>query len=133
MAQIGPHAHDASGAHAAGAGDVDDLLKGQDVGGRRRGMSARRGWIASGADQRLQLLEGEILGEPPGERGAVDGRGLPPRGELLPLRHIRRPAQFVVRPGDQDSIRARDQLRGKEVGALGYRGFRRRRGWRSVR
>jgi hypothetical protein len=38
--------------------------------------------------QRLQLGEGEVVGEPPGHAHAVEGDRAPPVGELGPAGHV---------------------------------------------
>ena len=71
--------------------------------------------------QRLQLGEGEVLGEPAGDRDAVDGLGGPAGGELGVVGDVGGTGDLVLVPGDQHAVLGGDQVGLDVVGALSDR------------
>jgi hypothetical protein len=68
--------------------------------------------------ERLELGEREVLGEPAGDRRAVDRlRGSALR-ELRAARDVGRSGDLVLVAADEDAVLRRDQVRLDEVGAL---------------
>src|SRR5262249_36236491 len=67
--------------------------------------------------QRLELGEREVVGEPAGDRHAVQYDGAPAPGELGAAGHVGRAADLRLVPGDQHVVHGRTQVRLDEVGA----------------
>jgi hypothetical protein len=55
-------------------------------------------------EQRLQLGEREVLGEPAGDRDAVDDLGRPAARELRMFRDVRRRGDVVLVTSDEDVV-----------------------------
>ena len=83
--------------------------------------------------ERLQLLQGEVLGEPAGHRDAVENLRRLPRSELRVRGDVRRTADLRLVPGHQHVVPGRDEVRLDVVGAHpGGQLVRRQRVLRSV-
>src|SRR5690606_8915195 len=101
------------------AGQGDDLVQGGDlvlavVGGVLRPQVRD----ALGGAQRLQLGQGEVLHEPAGVLGAVDGAGGAPVGELRPAGDVGGAADLRLVPGDQHAVGGGHQVGLDEVAAV---------------
>src|SRR5690606_30105882 len=68
-------------------------------------------WQPFAAAQGAQLGQGEVLGEPPGDLGAVDDLGGAAVGEVGPVGDVGGPTDLVLVAGDQLAVRRRDEIR----------------------
>ena len=66
--------------------------------------------------QRLELGQGEVVGQPAGHRDPVEGDRAPPVGELRLGGDIGRAGDLRLVPGDQMAVLGEDQVRLDEVG-----------------
>ena len=101
------------------AGELEHLVERGDaeVAVVRRVVRSHGGQPLDGA-QRPELLVGEVLGEPAGDRAAVDDLGGPAVGELGVGGDIGGAADLVLVAGDEDAVAGRHQVGLDVVGAL---------------
>ena len=106
-------------ADALAPGQLEHLVQGRDaeVAVVRRVVRAHAGQPLDGP-QRAELLVGEVLGEPPGHRAAVDGLGGAPVGELGAVGDVGGAADLVLVAGDEDAVLGGDEVGLDVVGTL---------------
>ena len=105
--RLGVDADAAAGRGGAPVGQLDDLVERRDDELAVVGVRAKREPFPGA--ERLQLRQREVLGEPAGDAGAVDGLRRLAVGKLLG--HVGRGADLVLVPRNQRAI-----LRGDDVG-----------------
>ncbi len=107
-------------AHVPPLGQGDHLREGGDlVEAVERGVGGPQVRDALLGPQRPQLGQREVLGEPAGQRDAVDDLGGPPAGELGVGGHVGRARDLVLVAGYEHVVLGRHQVRLDEVGPHG--------------
>jgi hypothetical protein len=100
------------------AGEIDHLLEGRDLVAAvvdRVALTDIRDPLLG--PQRPELAEHEVLGEPAGERLAVDHLRPPAAGELRAVGDVGGARDLVLVAGDEDAVLGRHEVRLNEVGA----------------
>ncbi len=102
-----------------GGNEVDDLVERRhaELAVELRIARAQLGQAFARA-QGFEFGEGEVLGEPAGDRLAVDGLGRLARGEFRVFGDVGRARDLVFVAGDESAVAGHDQVGLDEIGAV---------------